>query len=477
MNHSERLQPDSLQSRTRRQFLKACPSGLGAMWLGAQAAAAGPGIQHQSSQLLSPVEPPGRATAKRVIFLHMAGGPSQLDLFDYKPRLREWDGRDCPARFRQGGRLTSGPGVAKLLAPQFAFAQHGQSGAWVSDRLPEFAKVVDSVAFIRSMQTDSLDHAAAQLLLHTGSAVPGNPSLGSWLMHGVGGEHDNLPGHVVLVSGGRGPEAGKAVWGSGFLPGGCQGIQCRSQGAPVLFLSDPEGVEQPVRSAMVETIGRIHRQAWPQSGGPAAGPRVSQYELAFRMQGAAREATDLSQETAAVQRAYGVEPGKPSFANHCLLARRLVERGVRFVQLIDSGWDAHGATAAEAINKGFQHKCAQIDRPIAALLQDLKRSGLWEDTLVVWGGEFGRAPMREYHGGTTRTLVGRDHHAAAFTMWLAGGGVKPGVQYGETDELGFEAVENSVPVRDLQATLWKLMGLEQPLAGSEKARVVEALIG
>ncbi|QEG42696.1 DUF1501 domain-containing protein [Roseimaritima ulvae] len=496
MNHSDRLRHDYVQLSTRRHFLKTCPTGLGAMWLASQAAAAAasggadkPSFQHDPTRPLSPLDPPRPATAKRVIFLHMAGAPSQLELFDYKPNLQKFDGKDCPASFMEGKRFAFIRGVPKLLGPQFAFAQHGESGAWVSDRLPEFAKVVDSVAFVRSMQTDQFNHAPAQLLLHTGNAQLGYPSLGSWLTYGLGSENDNLPGYVVLVSGGRVPSAGKSVWGSGFLPGVYQGIQCRGKGDPVLFLSDPEGVGRPIRSAMVDTISRINRQTYEQIGDPETVTRIAQYEMAFRMQMAATEATDLGQETAEVHQAYGVQPGKESFANNCLLARRLVERGVRFVQLFDWGWDAHGAAASEAINKGFKNKCAQIDRPITALLNDLKRSGLLEDTLVVWGGEFGRTPMRENRGGKEMTFVGRDHHADAFTMWLAGGGVRSGVHYGETDELGFEAVENPVQVRDLHATLLKLMGfdhqklsfplqgLDQRLTGVKPARVVEELIG
>ncbi|WP_153556111.1 DUF1501 domain-containing protein [Roseimaritima sediminicola] len=496
MNLSQQLRHDGLQLSTRRHFLRSCPTGLGALWLAAQGetaggaeAAGGERFAHDPTRPLSPLAPPRPARAKRVIFLHMAGAPSQLELFDYKPELARFDGKDCPASFMEGKRFAFIRGVPKLLGPQFAFAQHGQSGAWVSDRLPEFAKVVDSVAFVHSMQTDQFNHAPAQLLLHTGNANLGYPSIGSWLTYGLGSENENLPGYVVLVSGGRVPSAGKSVWGSGFLPGVYQGIQCRGKGDPVLFLSDPEGVGRDVRSAMVDTISKINRQTYEQMGDPETVTRIAQYEMAFRMQMAATEATDLSQETAEVQRAYGAEPGKESFANNCLLARRLVERGVRYVQLFDWGWDAHGAAASEAINAGFKQKCQQIDRPITALLKDLKRSGLLEDTLVVWGGEFGRTPMRENRGGKEMTFVGRDHHGDAFTMWLAGGGVRPGVHHGATDELGFSAVEHPVQVRDLHATLLHLMGfdhtklsfplqgLEQRLTGVNEAHVVEPLVG
>ncbi|QDS93620.1 hypothetical protein FF011L_23930 [Roseimaritima multifibrata] len=462
------------------------------MWLGTLAAEAGGSestpIADDEIRLRSPQVPAAIAKAKRVIYLHMAGAPSQLELFDYKPVLQEFDGKDCPAEFLQGKRSGYGRRGAKLLGSQYSFAQHGDSGAWVSDRLPRFSEVVDSVSFIHSMQTDQMTHAPAQLRLHTGNADLGFPSIGAWMTYGLGTENQNLPGYVVLVSGGKVPSAGKSVWSNGFLPADYQGIQCRIKADPVLFLSDPEGTARPLRSEMIDTISQINRQTYEQIGDPATVARIGQFEMAFRMQMAATEATDLSQETAEVQQLYGADPGKKSFANNCLLARRLVERGVRYVQLFDGGWDSHGADPSEAINVGFKNMCNEMDRPIAALLKDLKRSGLLDETLVVWGGEFGRSPLRDPRGNTELGLMGRHHQADAFTVWMAGGGVKGGVRHGATDELGFSVTEDPTPVRDLHATMLRLLGLDQDplgfpfeggthrLTGEKTANVIEPLL-
>jgi hypothetical protein len=340
------------------------------------------------------------------------------------------------------------------------------------------------VCFIKSMRTDEFNHAPAQLLLHTGSPRFGSPSLGSWVTYGLGTENQNLPGYIVLVSGGKTPDGGKSLWGSGFLPSIYQGVQCRAKGDPVLFLSNPEGVTRDERRRVLDAIGDINREQHAQQGDPETLTRIAQYELAFRMQVSASDAMDLSREPAPVQARYGTMPGAESFANNCLLARRLVERGVRFIQLYHWGWDSHGASEKESLTTGFPQRCLEIDQPVAALLADLKDRGLLDETLVVWGGEFGRTPMRENRGGQEMKLIGRDHHPGAFTIWMAGGGVKPGFSYGATDEMGYNIVENPVEVRDLQATIVRLLGfdhqklsipfqgLEQKITGVKPTRII-----
>ena len=432
---------------------------MAGMWLGSQANPVH-GEAAQTSDAVPMLAPHFPPKAKRVIFLHMAGGPSQLELFDYKPDLQQLDGQDTPASFLEGKRFAFIQGVPKMLGPQFPFAQHGESGAWVSDRLPHFQSVVDKVCFVKSLHTTQFNHAPAQLLLHTGSQNLGSASFGAWTMYGLGSENQNLPGFVVLVSGGKTPSAGKSVWGSGFLPSVQQGVQCRSKGDPVLYLSNPEGVSRVQRRRALDALAKLNRETFEQTGDAEVLTRISQYEMAFRMQTSATEAFDLSQETADVHAMYGTKPGEESFANNCLLARRLAERDVRFIQLFHWGWDSHGAGANEAINKGFHDRCREVDQPMTALLKDLDQRGLLEDTLVVWGGEFGRTPMRENRGGREMKLIGRDHNPGAFTMWFAGGGIKPGVSIGHTDDIGYEAVENKVSPHDLHATLQHLLGID-----------------
>jgi hypothetical protein len=473
-----------LAHTTRRHFLAECGAGLGALWLTQVA-----GVGHAATVAPnSASRPRALGRAKRVIYLHMAGSPSNLDLFDYKPDLAKLDGQDCPQSFLEGKRFAFIRGTPKLLGPQFPFAQHGASGAWLSDRLPHFAKVVDKVAFIRSMQTDQFNHGPAQLLVHTGNQNLGYASMGSWVTYGLGSENHNLPGFVVLLSGGHFPDAGKSVWGSGFLPSVYQGVQCRSVGDPVLFLSNPPGVSQELRGRVVDAIADIDRMTHSESGDPESLTRASQYELAFRMQMSATDAMNLADEPEHIHKLYATEPGRESFANNCLLARRLVERGVRFVQLYDWGWDSHGAAESEAINIGFRDKCRQIDQPMTALLIDLEQRGLLDDTLVVWSGEFGRTPMRENRGGREMKFIGRDHHPHSFTLWLAGGGVRAGASVGETDPIGYFPTTDPVQVRDLHATLLALMGLpheklvypfqglNQKLTGVKLARVVNEVI-
>ncbi len=464
-----------LEHNSRRQFLTECTTGLGALWLTLQQSA----LASTSPAATSPI-----ARAKRVIYLHMIGAPSQLELFDYKPELEKYDGKDCPQEYLEGNRFAFIQGTPKMLGPQYPFQQHGESGMWVSDRLPHFAKHVDDVCFIKTMSTDQFNHGPAQLMVHTGQSRIGYPSIGSWVTYGLGSENQDLPGFIVLLSGGRQPRVGKALWSGGFLPSVYQGVHCRSKGDPVLNIANPEGESRTERRALLDALSKLNEQSHQTFGHPETLTRIAQYEMAFRMQTAAPEAMDISQEPAHIQDLYGAQPGQESFANNCLLARRLAERGVRFIQLFDWGWDSHGAAQSEALNGGFQDKCEQADRSMAALLTDLKQRGMLDDTLVVWSGEFGRTSMRENRGGATMTFVGRDHNPNAFTLWMAGAGVRPGFSYGETDEMGYQAALNEVPLRDFHATLLHLLGIQhdrlsvpfqglnQKLTGVKPARVI-----
>ena len=456
MNLFQQLQHDTLLHQSRRQFLSKCVAGVGSAWLGSMADNALGASNSSLDSTLAHIAP----KAKRVIFLHMAGAPSQLELFDYKPELAKYDGKDTPEEYLAGQRFAFIQGVPKLLNTIYPFHQAGESGQWISDRLPMFEKVIDDVCFIKSMHTNQFNHAPAQLLLHTGNANLGNPSIGSWVTYGLGSLNENLPGYISLVSGGKTPSAGKSVWGSGFLPSVYQGVQCRSKGDPVLYLSNPDGVSTDMRKNCVDAITKINQQAHNETNDPEALTRISQYEMAFKMQIHANEAFDLKDEPEHIHELYGTQPGKESFANNCLLARRLAERGVRYIQLFDWGWDSHGASGSEALNSGFKKKCETVDRPMYALLTDLKQRGLLDDTLVVWGGEFGRTPMRENRGGGEMKFIGRDHNPGAFTMWLAGAGVKPGMSFGETDPIGYRATKDRVSTQDLQATILHSLGLK-----------------
>jgi hypothetical protein len=401
---------------------------------------------------------PGKARA--VIYLHMAGAPSQLELFDYKPELQKLDGQDCPPSLLEGKRFAFIKGVPKMLGPQATFGQYGQSGTWVSDYLPHFSTIVDEVALIKSVTTDQFNHAPAQLMMHTGAARLGRPSIGSWVTYGLGSENQNLPGFVVLTSGGHNPDAGKSVWGSGFLPSVYQGVQCRSEGEPVLFIKDPNGMDRDIRRASIDAINAINQQQFNETHDPEILSRMAQYEMAFKMQISAPEVMNIDDEPDYIHQMYGTKPGKACFANNVLLARKLVEKGVRFVQLFDWGWDTHGDAAGTAVDIGLQNKCREIDKPITALILDLKQRGLLEETLIVWGGEFGRTPMRENREGKTMPFKGRDHHAEAFTIWMAGGGIKGGVTYGETDEIGYSIVKGKVEPFDVQATILNQLGFD-----------------
>lgn len=453
-----------LQYQTRRHFLKESAMGLGGLAIGSLLGSCGFGSGKATTQLydpahpLLPKSPPQFGKAKSVIYLHMAGAPSQLELFDYKPELMKMDGQDCPQSILAGKKFAFITGVPKMLGPQAAFAQYGESRTWVSENLPHFSTLVDDVSLLKCVTTDQFNHAPAQLMMHTGSARLGRPSIGSWVTYGLGTENQNLPGFVVLTSGGSNPDAGKSVWGSGFLPSVYQGVQCRSEGDPVLFIKDPDGMSRDLRKASIEAINAANELEYENYNDPEILSRISQYEMAYRMQISAPEVMNINNEPQYIHEMYGTQPGKACFANNVLLARKLVEKGVRFVQLFDWGWDAHGDNPNNSLNIGLKNKCRSIDKPIAALLQDLKQRGLLEDTLVVWGGEFGRTPMSENRNGVQNPFNGRDHHTEAFTMWMAGGGVKKGFTYGETDEIGYSAISGKVDAFDIQATILNQLG-------------------
>ncbi|WP_044253624.1 DUF1501 domain-containing protein [Rhodopirellula sp. SWK7] len=471
-----------IEQDTRRQFLQRCTTGLGGMWLASQAGGAAASSAESHSAL-----PHFPAKAKRVIFLHMIGGPSQLELFDYKPELAKYDGRDAPQEYLDGQRFAFIQGTPQMLGPQFSFKQYGESGAWVSELFPHVAGHVDKMCFIKTMQTDQFNHGPAQLLVHTGNARIGYPSEGAWVTWGLGTENEDLPGFMVLLSGGV-PRNGKALWSNGYLPSVYQGVQCRSQGDPILNISNPANVTRDIRRQMLDALGDLNRKSHEQFHDPETLTRIAQYEMSFRMQMAVPDVADISNEPQQILDMYGAKKGEVSFANNCLLARRFAEAGVRFIQLYDGGWDSHGTEAKTAINDGFAKKCKEVDQPIAALLADLDQRGLLEDTLVVWGGEFGRTPMRENRGGNKMALIGRDHAPAAFTFFMAGGGAKPGFTYGETDEFGYLPASNPVQVRDFHATMLHLLGIEsdrmsyyfqglnQKLTGVKPARVIHDVI-
>jgi hypothetical protein len=396
--------------------------------------------------------------AKSVIFLFMAGGPSQLDMFDPKPQLNRYDNQPIPEELVKGERFAFIKGTPLCLGSPFKFEPRGQSGAVISELMPNLARHADELAIIRSMHTTQFNHAPAQIFLNSGHQIIGRPSLGSWLLYGLGSENKDLPGFVVMLSGEADPDGGKALWASGFLPTIYQGVEFRSKGDPVLFVSNPDGVNAASRRASLDALKDLNQSRQAQIGDPEISTRIEAYELAFRMQTSVPELTDISGEPENIRSLYGAEPGKKSFANNCLLARRLVERGVRFVQLYHRGWDTHGNSIGGDIAVKLPRLCAEVDEPIHALLTDLKQRGLLDETLVVWGGEFGRTPMNEKRNGSN--LMGRDHHPRAFTMLMAGAGVKPGVAVGKTDDFGYNITEDPVEVHDLHATILHLMGID-----------------
>ncbi len=441
-----------LQEITRRHFFKqAAGFGIGSMAL----ASLMNDRLFASEQAIAPHFAP---KAKRVIYLFMAGAPSQLDMFDYKPALQKHDGQPIPEEFIKGERFAFIKGTPNLLGTPFQFKRYGKSGQEMCNLLPHLARHADDIAIIRSMRTTQFNHAPAQILLSTGHQIPGRPSMGAWLSYGLGSDNKDLPAFVVLLSGENNPDGGKSCWGSGFLPTVHQGVEFRSKGEPVLFVNNPEGISTDIRRQSLDAIrdlNQINRQA---IGDPEIDTRIAAYEMAYRMQTSVPELTDISKEPAKVHEAYGTRPGQTSFANNCLLARRLVERGTRFVQLYHWGWDMHGNGVGVDIPTKLPRMCREIDRPIGALLDDLKQRGLLEDTIVIWGGEFGRTPVNEARSGSK--LLGRDHHPRAFAYWMAGGGVKPGVTIGQTDDLGYNVVEDPVEVYDLQATVLHLLGID-----------------
>jgi hypothetical protein len=468
--HNQRLIKEAEESvvrmNTRRHFLKECAMGFGGLALGSLLQSCGlgssstpaSGINFDPANPLAPKLPMFPGKAKSVIYLHMAGAPSQLEMFDYKPELAKLDGQDCPPSLLEGKRFAFIRGVPKMMGPQAKFAQHGESGAWVSENLPHFSKIVDEVAFLKACSTDQFNHAPAQLLMQTGGARLGRPSMGSWVTYGLGSENQNLPGFVVLTSGGRNPDAGKSVWGSGFLPSVYQGVQCRSEGDPVLFIKDPHGMDRDLRRASIDAINKVNEEEYKEYNDPEILSRISQYEMAYKMQIAAPEVMNIYNEPAYIHEMYGTQPGKATLSNNILLARKLVEKGVRFVQIFDWGWDSHGTDPSLAIDVGFINKCRETDRAMTALILDLKQRGLLDETLVVWGGEFGRTPMMENREGKLNPFKGRDHHVDAFTMWMAGGGIRKGVTYGETDEIGYSPISGKVTPHDLQATILNQLG-------------------
>jgi Protein of unknown function (DUF1501) len=451
-----------LQYMTRRTLFKKVGYGLGnvaLMSLLNEPAIANAVLREQQRQNpMAPKAPHFKAKAKSIIFLFMAGAPSQLELFDPKPTLNKYDGQVCPDELLKGEKFAFIRGKPRLLGSPYKFEQHGQSGQLISELLPHIAGVADDIAVVRSMQTDQFNHAPAQLFMNTGFQIPGRPSLGSWLTYGLGTENADLPGFVVLLSGVSNPDGGKSCYGSGFLPSVYQGVEFRSQGEPVLFVQNPDGISSDVRRDSLDAIRDLNTLQHQQTLDPEVETRIAQYELAYRMQSSVPELMDISMESEATKEMYGVEPGKRSFANNCLLARRLVERGTRFVQLYHRGWDHHGESEVNDIKHGLPAMCRQIDQAAAALIKDLKQRGMLDETIVVWGGEFGRTPMNEGRGGSP--YPGRDHHPKAFSMFMAGGGIKPGASVGQTDELGYFVSEDAVHIHDLNATLLHLMGLD-----------------
>jgi hypothetical protein len=449
------------RATTRREFFRQSAFSLGAIALGnllaggvRATAASGYGAVNP----LAPKRPPFRARAKSVIYLHMSGAPPALDLFDWKPELAKLHMQPCPDSLLEGERFAFIKGIPLMLGSPYRFSRHGRSGAWVSETLPHFRKIVDEVTLVKSMWTDQFNHAPAELFIYTGSPLPGAASMGSWITYGLGSENENLPGFVVLLSGGTDPTGGKSLWGSGFLPSVYQGVQCRSEGEPILYVENPPGMDRVSRRRILDAVDRLNSIEAETFGDPETVTRIQQYELAYRMQIAVPEVFDISREPAHIRDMYGATPGGGSFANNCLLARRLVEQGVRYVQLYDWGWDIHGTSAHDDLLNQFPKKCREVDQASAALVLDLQQRGLLDETLVVWGGEFGRTPMNEARAGSI--YLGRDHHPHCFTLWLAGGGIRPGSVFGETDELGYRIVRDKVTVRDLQATILHLLGFD-----------------
>jgi hypothetical protein len=439
----------------RRALLQRGGMGLGSLALGWL-------LGQEGRAEVAPADPQAakpphfRPRAKNIIFLHMVGAPSQLELFDYKPTLAKFDGQPCPQHLIEGQRFAFLRGHPSLLGPRFKFAQHGTSGLELSELLPYLATVADDIAVVKTLHTEQINHGPAQLMFHTGFGRFGRPSIGSWVSYGLGSENRDLPAYVVMITG-KVAGAGSALWGGGFLPSVHQGVEFRSQGDPVLFLSNPAGITPSDRRRLLDGVQALNREQLADVGDPEIATRIAQYEMSFRMQTSVPDLMDLKDESAATLASYGAKPGQGSFANNCLLARRLVERGVRFVQLFHADWDTHGN-----IETALPARCKEVDQPMAALVKDLKARGLLDETLVVWGGEFGRTPMLQGTDADDKPAAkpGRDHHKDAFCIWLAGGGVKGGTTIGQTDDLGYTIAEDPVHVNDFHATLLHLLGLD-----------------
>lgn len=456
-----------LRAKTRRQFFRDCGVGLGSLALSSLLARDG-----LASILPTSVQPgrvPGAlgsthfpAKVKSVIYLFMNGAPSQPDLLDYKPELNELHMKECPEEFLKGERFAFIRGTPKLLGSPYKFAKYGQSGAEVSELLPHTASIVDDIAIVKSMKTDAFNHAPAELFINTGLMRVGRPSMGSWLTYGLGSECQDLPGFIVMLSGGGQPSGGCSCWSSGFLPTSHQGVLLRSAKDPVLFVKDPAGIDASCRRRALDALRDLNQERLDAVGDPEIATRIASYEMAYKMQTSVPELMDLSSEKPETLEMYGATPGLVgaggSFANNCLLARRLVERGVRCIQLYHRGWDSHGTSPDDDIVTSLKKRCEETDKACAALVKDLKQRGLLDSTLVIWGGEFGRTPMNEARNGST--FLGRDHHARAFTMWFAGPGIKKGVTLGQTDELGYNIVQDPCHVHDLHATILHLMGID-----------------
>ena len=471
--------------QTRRHLFSRCGVGVGAMALQSLLGRNAHGSDPEIRNPLAPKPPHFEAKAKNIIFLFMAGGPSQLEMWDYKPRLTELNGEPIPESYIEGKRFAfmNSSHRVNLLGPKRTFRQTGENGTWISDLLPHHEGIVDEITLIKTCQTELFNHAPAKLFMNAGTGQFGRPSMGSWVTYGLGSECDNLPGFVVLQSGPRGPRGGGVLWSSGMLPTTYQGVALRNQGDPILNLSNPGDVDGPRQSRVIDVVRQMNMKRLIETGDQEIATRINAYEMAFRMQTSAPELMDTSSESQETLDRYGIkDAGEASYARNCLLARRLVERGVRFIQLYHTNWDHHGGPT-ENLEKHLPTVCGEIDQPTAALVQDLKERGMLEDTIVVWGGEFGRTPM-----GEVRESTGRNHHIDAFTMWFAGGGFKPGYSYGETDELGFGPVDKPTHVRDIHATLLHQMGLDHEklavrfqglnvrLTGVEKANVLHDVL-
>jgi len=449
MNLQRELLTEYGRYRTRRWFFKECGVGLAGIAAADLLMRTGVAAASVPDSPLAAKTPPYPAKAKRVIYLFMGGAPSHLELFDNKPELAKWDGKLPPPDLLKGYRAAFINPNSKLLGPRYKFARHGASGAELGELLPHLAGVADDLTIVRSMKTDAFNHAPGQILMSSGSQIFGRPSFGAWTLYGLGTENQDLPGYVVLQSGQKGPSGGLSNFGCGFLPTIYQGVPFRGSGEPVLYLSNPKGIDNATQRDTLDVLKQLNEERLGAVGDPEIASRINSFELAYRMQQTAPELMDISRESKETLEMYGAKPGEASFANNCLLARRLIESGVRFVQLFHEAWDHHGGLV-----KGLKEQCGLTDQPSAALVRDLKQRGLLEDTLVIWGGEFGRTPMVQ--GGSD----GRDHHPNCFSMWFAGGGMKPGLTYGGSDEFGFNATENPVHVHDLHATLLHLLGFD-----------------